>query len=285
MYVAGHEDSKLTHYKERFQEDDVENAFLYLLEMLEALWSEVDIQKLTKVCKRDIRLSNELKTDLKNATNLDETFDLLTNSPFCSWLEIRILKRMAKAANIPEAMELIEAFEECVHSRKCSEVELHFMKQYINPDHLTSVIAKFNKNPEHLVVADLIKYCRKLETILKLPDDSSAPIKHSKGCLLICFIIPSYCSLHAYEIAKSNCFKLRHMHIQYLKIGNFHKINTVNLTKCEKANYHLKKISSILSCKLFNYVCIILLILRMYPYVVGFYICIIYVQHIKYLYV
>ena len=119
---------------------------MYLLKKLEALWSGVDIGELKKVCIRDIRLSKELKNNLKNAINLDETFDLLSDSPFCSWLEITILERMAKTAEIPEALQLIKTFKECVHKRKCSEIKwLHFNKLYV--EHQT----KTSSRPTHTV--------------------------------------------------------------------------------------------------------------------------------------
>ena len=247
MFITDHDDLK--HYEERFSEDDVENAFIYLLEKLEALWSEVDIHKLKNVCTRDVRLPNELKSSLRDAPGLDKMFDLLTSSPFCTWLEITILKRMAKAADIPEATKLIETFEKCVHSRKCSEVELYFKKQYINPDHLTLVSAKLNENAEHLIVADLIKYCHKLETILKLPATSNVLIKYRKGCLEISFVIPKYCCLYAFEIARSSSFKFRSIHVQYLQVGIFSKIYTSNLTEKENAKWLLEQVSSSLNCE------------------------------------
>ena len=218
------------------------------MEKLEALWSEVDIHKLRKVCTRDPRLSNELKSSLRNASDLDEMFDLLSSSPFCTWLELTILKRMAKAAEIPEATRLIEIFEKCVHSRKCSEVELYFKKQYINPDHLTLVSAKLNENAEHLIVADLIRYCHKLETILKLPATSNALIKYRKGCLEISFVIPTYCCLYAFEIARSNYFRFRSIHIRYLQVGTFSKVYTLNLIDKENTKWLLEQASSILNC-------------------------------------
>ena len=248
-HVTVHDDQKLAYYKERFSEDDVESAFLFLLATLEALWDDVDIEKLKKFYIRDIRLSDELKAKLKKATNLDETFDLLSGTPFCSWLEITILKRMARTADVPEATRLIEIFEECVYGRKCSEVIVYFKKLFINPDHLTAVNAKLNKNPEHLLVADLIRYCHKLETVLNLPTESKASISFTTGCLEICFLIPTHCCSHAYEIAKRNFFDLRSIYVQYLQIGTLPKLYTVSLSQKRKAKCLLKSISLTSNCK------------------------------------
>ena len=241
----------LRHYKERFSEDDVEDAFMYLLEKLEALWSTVDIHKLKRICNRDIRLSDEIKQSLEDVSDLEKTFNLLSRTPFCTWLEITILKRMAKAAEIPEATQLINTFEECVHRRKCSEVEsLYFKKVLFNPAHLTSVNAKLNDNAEHLTVADLIKYCHTLESVFHIPKGSSAPIGYKKGCLEIYLVIPTYCCLHAYEIAKSNMCKIQSIHIQYLQIGTFPKLYMVNLSEDKNAKCLLEKLSLVSNCEL-----------------------------------
>jgi len=248
------EDLNLRHYKERFSEEDVEEAFQYLLHKLEAFWDGVDIGVLKKACNRDVRLTNDLKTKLENVTDLNILFNILSNSPFCTWLDIKILKCMANLAEIPEAKELIKIFEECVHNRKCSEVELYFREQYINPDHLATVIAKLNENAKHLVVADLIKHCNKLETILRLPAGSTTLINDKEGCLEICFVIPIYCYLHAYEMAKNKFFMFRSIHVQYLQIGTFDKIYTLNLAEAETAKHFFRRISSFSNCKLHAYI-------------------------------
>ena len=221
-----------------------------MLNKLEVLWSKSDFSQLQKVCKRDTRFSNEQRISLKNTTTLDEVFDLLTNSPFCTWLEVRILKRMAKVAEIPEATHMINTFEECVHSRKCSDVISYLNKKYINPDHLSEIKAKLNDNIEHLIVADLIEYCHKLEGILQLPHESSAPANIKEGCLEIHFHILTYSYLHAYKSAKRNFWKFRPMHIRYLQIGMHPKVYTTSLCKTTEAQSLLAKLSSANNCEL-----------------------------------
>ena len=239
-------------YKERFSENDVEASFLYLLNKLEVLWSTVEFSDLKKICKRDNRFSEKLKSDVKNATDLEETLDILANSPFCSWLELRILKRMAIVADVPEATLMINLFEECVHDRKCSEVKPYFREKYINPDHLTLVEAKLNQSADDLMVRDLIKYCHKLESLCRIPSESSILVGSKEGCLKICFAIPTYCCLHAYEIAKNNFFRLRHIHIQYLKIGKYETIFALRSTDIDSDGLFLSWISGIDNCEYMN---------------------------------
>ena len=237
----------MSYYRERFNENDIGEAFMYLVHTLKYLWSEVDIHGLKAVCKKDIRLPYELKSSIQSARHIMETLDLLSHSPFCTWLNSEILKDMANIINIPQTAQLIRIFEECIHCRKCTEV--NFNKQFVNPDYLTLVTAKLNENAENWIVLDLVNYCRKQETILKLPPGSCAVIEYGGRCLTICFVLPKYFCLYAYEIARNYFYKFRSLHIQYLHIENFPKIHTVNLTENENAKCLLREIMSNQNCK------------------------------------
>ena len=231
-------------YEQKFVNEDVENSFIYMLDRLEDLWSDVDISKFKNACQRDTRLSHELRSKLESASTLGKMLNMLSNTHFCTWLEIRFLKSMANIAEIPEAIEMINVFENHVYSKKCSEVIGHFRKQYINPDHLTEVTAKLNESAECLAVGQLIEYCQKLEIALELPLKSIILVSSETGCLEVCLVIPKYCHLHAYNVAKSHFLKLRPINIQYLQIENFPKIYTTNLTQTSEAEVLLKKVSS-----------------------------------------
>ena len=253
--------------REVFNGDDVERSFKYMLHRLEELWNKVEFTNLNDVCICDVRLSNELNTklvslqddgnsnELRNKSKnkkspLREIFNFLSKSPFFNWLDIRILKSMEAVANIREATQMIDIFEKCVHCRKCSDVSDYFMERYFNPDHLTQVTAKLNKHANYLCVADLIKYCQSLDSILKLPKNSFTLRGGKTGCLEVSFFIPKYCHLHAYEGAKNRFFKLRPFNIQYLQIGAFPKVYSINLAKTTKAKTLLSELSSNHNCKL-----------------------------------
>ena len=241
----------LKKYEKYFTENDVESSFVYMLDKLEKLWSDVEIHRLKSSCKRDGRLPKKYKKKIKSTKTLGDIFDLLSNTPFCTWLDIRILKSMAYVADVPEATQMIDIFEECVHYRKCSEVDKHFRKKYINPDYFTEVRAKLNKDKEQLVVK-LIEDCQKLESILQIPADSNTLVRGGIGCLELHLVIPKYCHLHAYESLKSRFLKLRPLNFQYLQVGTLPKVYTTNLTTTTQAKSLLTEISLHDDCKFNN---------------------------------
>ena len=237
--------------EKKFAENDVESSFVYMLSKLSELWSNVEFSKLRDACIWDMRLSHELKCNLESANTLKIMFKLLSNTHFCTWLEIRILRSMADVAGVPKAIEIIDTFKNCVYSKKCSEVAKHLKRSYINPDHVESVTIKVNKNAECLVVADLIEYCHNLESILEQPA-LSAIVDSKTGCLEVGLVIPKYWHLHVYEVVKSCFIKLRPLHIQYLQIGTLPKVFATDLTKMTESNLLLTEVSSRKNSKFSN---------------------------------
>ena len=218
--------------EEAFTEQDVEGAFLYLLNQLEKAWGKADFHSLQDVCLRDTRLPATVKTEIEKAPTLRRVINILTPSRYCTWIDIRILKRMTKVTGLSEAKQLIEAFERAIYSRKYYEVAPYFTEQQtcINPDHFALVTAKINKNGKNLLVNDLIRFCEKLELLTKTSNGSCTPAAIQEGCLEITCTIPMYCYLHAYTMAKCNYLLLRQYHFQYVKIGIFPKVFAINIT-------------------------------------------------------
>ena len=237
-------------YKQNFIKNDIESSFVFMLSKLKELWKDVEFSHLKDACLWDMRLSDELRQNLKSVKNLTEMFELLSRTHFCTWLEIRILQSLADVAGVDKAIQILNTFEDCVYSRKCSEVIIHFKERYINPYHFSTVRTKLNKNAKCLIVGDLIKYCHKLESFLN--QHKSSAFKSSKtGCLELCLVIPEYWHLHAYEVAKNRFLRLRHFNIQYLQIGTLPRVYATDLTRT-KANLLLTEISSHNECKFIN---------------------------------
>lgn len=244
----------LEEYRITFSEDDVESSFNYMLSRLKVLWSSVKLSKLQKIFKQDKRLSNKFKSSLESTDTLEKVLDTLSKSPFCTWLEIQILNCMAEFAGIAGAIRLLSNFEKCIYCKKYFEVVKDFKQQYIISEHLTLVYMKLNKNAEHVIVADLIKYCQSLESILNLAK-LSALVGSKTGCLEVSLLIPKdYCS-RAYESMRDNFLKLRSLSIRYIQIGIYHKFYVTNLMKRSKIESCLTENSpSDDYCKFINYV-------------------------------
>ena len=233
------------YYKE-FEDEDVICAFAYLFKKLSDLFSEVNFTQLKKACiQRGTLLSSEFKQQIKAAVKLDDLLDVLDNPMHCNWLNIRLLKRIVRTLDIPEAEKLIQAYESCVYSRKVSDVEIYFHSVYFKPSHVSLVNAKIVRSFSNLTVADIIKYCEKLEHNMGVYAGSVTATECGPGCLHITCVIPIHLALHAYKTAKTNFLKFRQAHIQYIEIKTFPKVFALNFSIQES---NLDKLNSGSQC-------------------------------------
>ena len=195
------------------------------------LFGEVNFRKLKNACiQRGTLLPTEFKQQIKAAVELDDLLDTLDNPMYCNWLNIRLLKRITKSIDIPEAKHLIQTYEKCVYSRKVSDVMTYFDSRCFNPSHVSLVNTKIVRSFKGLTVADIIKYCERLESNMGVYAGSVTATECQPGCLLITCVIPIHCALHAYVTAKTNFLRFRQFHIQYVEIESFPKIFALNFS-------------------------------------------------------
>ena len=221
-------------YIEKFEDEDVVGAFAYLFDKLRILFGEVNFTQLKNACiQRGTLLPSEFKQQIKAAVELDDLLDALDNPMYCNWLNIRLLKRIVGTINIPEAKNLLQAYERCVFSRKVSEVMTYFDKRCFNPSHVSLVNAKIVTSFKSLTVSDIIKYCERLESNMGVYAGSVTAIECQPGCLQITCVIPIHCALLAYKMAKTNFIKFRQSHIQYIEIESFPKVFALKFSRKE----------------------------------------------------
>ena len=227
IHTVGHPDV----YTEKFEDDDVVAAFAYLFNKLADLFGEVNFMKLKSACiQRGTLLPSEFKERIKAAVQLDDLLDVLDNPVYCNWLNTRLLKRIVKNVDIPEAKNLIQAYENCVYSRKVSDVMMYFNSRCFNPSHVSLVNAKIVTSFKSLTVADIIRFCEKLESDMGLYAGSVTATECQPGCLQITCVIPIHCALPAYETVKTNFLKFRQSYIQYIEIESFPKVFALNFS-------------------------------------------------------
>ena len=188
--------------------------------------------QLKRACiQRGTLLSKDFKQEIREANELDALLDTLDNPLYCNWLNTRLLKRIVKTIDIPEAERLILAYENCVYSRKVSDVMTHFDSRCFKESHVSLVNIKISTRFESLTVADIIDYCQKLECNMGVCAGTVTAAQCQPGCLLITCVIPVHCALHAYETAKSNFLNFRQFHIQYIEIESFPKVFALKFAK------------------------------------------------------
>ena len=110
----------------------------------------------------------------------------------------------------------------------------YFDPRCFNPSHVSLVNAKIMRSFPNLTVADIIKYCERLEINMGVYAGSVTVTEFQPGCLQITCVIPIHCALLAYEMVKTNFLRFRQFHIQYIEIESFPKVFALNFPIKEK---------------------------------------------------
>lgn len=174
-----------------------------------------------------VKLTPKFKADIMNTGNLDDLFQLLSDCPYCSWLDIRLLSAMAAASLSAQADNLIESYEKVIFQRRLSDVlPTVSRKKSLNPsEYYKKVITKVTQNSDTMTIGDLFKFRDNLETvIMDIQKGSCSFHSINKGCIEIHLYMPSELAKHAYESAICQKDKFHDINLQSLQIGEFPKI-------------------------------------------------------------
>ena len=213
---------------DKLKDEDAIEAFTYLFCKLVFIFSKESFTELKRVCMlRGAPVPQKFKQKIRAAQELDDIFDVLDDPLYCNWLNVRLLKRIAKNIENKQAEKLLQTYEDHIYSRKASEVEKHFSACY-DKDTVSKIKVKINKSHNNITVKEIIDCCNNLEDLMDVDTGTASVINSSSGCLEITIVIPLHCSLHAYKIVEKNILKLRQFHIQYLEIESFPKVFAFN---------------------------------------------------------
>ena len=216
---------------DKIKDENVVGAFTYLFNKLGDLFATENFDKFRNVCMlRGAPLPREFKEQVKAAQELSDILDVFDNRLYCNWLNVRLLKRIAKNIDNKRAVELIKIYEDHVYSRKVSDVKKYFPICF--DEKVVSLIKvkiniSYKKHPNP-TIKQFFAYCEELENIMDIYTGGGSVVDSSAGCLLLTMIIPLHCSLHAFNMAKKNFLILRRFNIQYLEIESFPKVFAFN---------------------------------------------------------
>ena len=220
---------------DQLKDENVIEALAYLFTVLEKLFATENFAKLRSVCVlRGVPLPREFKEQIKAAQKLSDILDVFDNPLYCNWLNVRLLKMIAKNIRNQRAVQLIQIYEDNIYSRKVCDVKKYF-SIYFDQKVVSMIEVKINKSHEDLTIEQIFNNCEELENVMGIYTGSVSVADSSPGCLKITIVIPLHCSLHAFNMAKKNFLRLRQFHIQYVEIQSFPKVLAFNHPSSENA--------------------------------------------------
>jgi len=185
---------------------DIDSAFNEMTSAIEEFLSTTKFSKLRRACIERINslhsyLPKKLIPKIKATHTLEELLELLAESEYWNWFDIRLLEALTSATGLPEAKEWLEVFKKVYHSKKISNfIPYKYVKPYREYIQLDE---KFNKHPSELTVSDLQKHKFKLEReVLDIEEDDLVLSCIKTGCIELTWQLPDELIYQAYTSMK-----------------------------------------------------------------------------------
>ena len=226
MHILSAENLTTTISFEEF--DTVSEAFVFLTSQLKLLLAKTDFSNLKRSCIEQIntpsgaQLPPELVAKVKSCDNITTLFDVLADSAYWSWIDVRLLKVMAAASGLVKAIKLLSNYRKTIFSKKLFDLLPNAPSKEVKEKYYTKIVTKLNKNPKEMTVGDLMEFQSQLEEVLLDIKKGFCILEHlEKGCIEVHWYIPTSCVDGAYRTAKVKCYQFNDLHLQYLKIGDY----------------------------------------------------------------
>ena len=207
----------------------ITEAFLYLTSNISKQLQNVDFLIIRRACIEQINTPNgvqlapDTKKYVKKADNLNALLDTLADSPYWSWIDLRLLKAMVAASGTSKS--LIVSYERQVFSKKLSEVIPSIPSKKQTDKCYTKIVTKFNKDLEEITIFDLLERKSILETVIMDLKSGTCSLAHiAKGCIEIHWYIPTDYTDHVYRAASLKRQEYHALHLLFIQIGAYEKI-------------------------------------------------------------
>jgi len=179
--------------------ENVDDAFSHFTAAMFLTLSKAKFTILRRACNKvgGAVLPEDLIAKIKTTENLDDLFDVLGNSPYWNWMNIRMLRKMASASLQPDASKLIKQYQDEVYSRQLIEV-LRQIPHFKIPDkYYATIKEKWDKNLDEITVQDLVTHWYDVERIFDVQEPTVLLDRIVDGCVEIYWLVPAQIVEHA----------------------------------------------------------------------------------------
>ena len=191
--------------------NEVEDMFIALVSALRSLLCEDKFQMLRRgyiTNKKFRKLPSTFIDKIRATKTLDDLFDVVVDSPYCNWMNIRLLEHMAAASLQTNVRQLIDQYKNAVFSKRLQDVFQQIPEIEITEDYYSEVKQKWNKRFEEVTLKDVNGQWNKLEKIFDVEDPTLLLNRVISGSIQFHWIIPTQLVSHARFSAFKNWHQL-----------------------------------------------------------------------------
>ena len=171
-----------------------------------------------------VTLPSDLKSNIAAAKSLDDLFDVLCDTPYWNWMNIKMLAKMVRASHLPAATRLIQQYKEEVFSRKLIEVLQQLPSCDSSGNYYTKAKEKWNKDLNDVTVNDLVNHWSEVEKIFDVEEPTILLDRVINGSIEIHWLIPTELVEFTRQSVRNHISIMLRCDILYFDIGG-HVIN------------------------------------------------------------
>ena len=101
---------------------------MFLTSQLKLLLAKTDFSNIKRSCIEQIstpsgaQLPPKLVVKVKSCEKIEMLFEVLAESPYWSWIDVRLLKVMAAASGLVEAIQLLSNYKKTIFSKQLFDI-------------------------------------------------------------------------------------------------------------------------------------------------------------------
>lgn len=206
----------------------ISEAFSFLTSKVKSQLKVADIYDIKRACIEQknnpdaVQLPPDLVAKVKSSESIDDLFNVLAESPYWSWIDIRLLKVMAAASGLLECIQLLSSYKSSVFTRKLIEVIPNAPNKKVREKYYSKIVAKIDKDANEITVADLLDFQGDFEKVILDINKGVCILKHVKvGSIEVHWYIPKNCVDSAYQSATTRAYMFSEVHLLWVQISHY----------------------------------------------------------------
>jgi len=202
----------------------VDEAFANLTATMRTYLAKADIEDMRRACieRMKYKLPPSTLDKVKSSKNITSLFNVLAESDYWSWIDVRLLSVMVAASRIEETVRILESYKLSIFSKKLVEV-LPKMQPKRMKKYFTALTTKLKREANKMTVTDLLEWQSTLETVIIDIGKGTCVISHvkPKACIEVHWYIPTRFVDSVYKSASINRCRFIEIHLLWLQIAHY----------------------------------------------------------------
>ena len=156
------------------------------------------------------KLPNDFVNKVRATETLDDLFEVVVSSPYCNWMNIRLLEKMAAASLQSNACQLISQYKNAVFSKKLKDIfkNIPEVSSQVTDEYYSKVKQRWKKEFDDVTVKDVIGEWNKLEKLFDVEEPTLLLDRVIEGSVEFHWLIPTELVSHARYSAFKNWHEL-----------------------------------------------------------------------------